>query len=293
MRSFYDTEGVVLRSIHLPDEENDITVSRDSQTVNSDYYDVTTGTIISGVKHPVDGSDMTLSTTSSDSLLLLLNANNTAVFADVGSEVKIIGGNLDEPLNATDTVSATGVDAAIFSGYYRSKILLNTTFGEIPSITPRYFTYDAHRKLIVWSDPGGEGIFIARYPYRIDEPLEKDPLRTRLIWVNPANAVSYPSSVNTSLIFPKLPVGIYLDKGSFSSTFESTTECYGNGYCKGPEGNWECECYEGSVAGTSQGNCNPKTKECPKGLAWFNKPVVDERAHDQVRSLQHSVDIPL
>jgi hypothetical protein len=282
VRQTSDTSGVVLRSINLPPDEPDITVTRNSKSLTDGYFGVTTGTLMSGVKHPVDGTDMVISKQSSDSLLLLLNANNTAVFADVGSEVKIIGGNIDEPLNATDTVSSTGVDAAIFSGYYRSKILLNTTFGEIPSLTPRYFTYDSHRKLIVWSDPGGEGIFIARYPYRIDEPLEKDPLRTRLIWVNPANAVSYPSSVNTSLIFPKLPVGIYLDKGSFSSTFEGTTECFGNGYCKGAEGNWECECYEGSVAGTSQGNCSPKTKDCPMGLAWFSKPVVDERAHDQV-----------
>lgn len=279
-----DTVGVVLRSISLPDDIVDITVSRNSQSLNNAYYGVNTGTPILSVKNPTDGTDMPVSTTSSDSLLLLLNANNTAVFADVGSDVKIIGGNLDEPLNATDTVSPTGVNAAIFSGYYRSKILLNTTYGEIPSLTPRYFTYDTHRKLIVWSDPGGEGIFIARYPYRIDEPLEKDPLRTRLIWVNPANAVSYPSSVNTSLIFPKLPVGIYLDKGSFSSTFESTTECYGNGNCRGLAGNWLCDCYEGSVSETSQGNCSPKTKDCPMGLAWYNKPVVNERAHDEVRT---------
>lgn len=112
--------------------------------------------------------------------------------------------------------------------------------------------------------------------------MEKDPLINRIIFVDSANPISYPSSVNTSIIFPKLPVGIYLDKGSPNSVFDRTLDCYGNGYCRGLAGNWECLCNDDSNAGTSQGNCNPISKTCPVGYAWFSKPIVDNRAHDEV-----------
>lgn len=46
------------------------------------------------------------------------------------------------------------------------------------------------------------------------------------------------------------------------------------GYCTGIDGNWECECYDGYF-----GDCQSST--CPKGLAWWHEPVVDNIAHDE------------
>lgn len=55
----------------------------------------------------------------------MFEANNTAVFADVSANVKIIGTNLNRPHNATKIIPTTSNDYKIFEGYYRSKHLVN------------------------------------------------------------------------------------------------------------------------------------------------------------------------
>ena len=81
----------------------------------------------------------------------------------------------------------------------------------------------------------------------------------RTIYTSPdSDAISYPSSVLPASLFPKIPIGIALDRGSPStywgssgatstSTYDGTTssssmtkECYGLGTCGGLEGHWIC-----------------------------------------------------
>ena len=141
---------------------------------------------------------------------------------------------------------------------------------------PAYFSYDPHRNLIIWTDPSSQAMNIARYPFRTDQTKQTDPLLLRTVYRNLADADFYTTATDITAIYPKIPVGIYLDKGSTSAFWSNTSECYGNGNCLGLEGNWECECKTGT------GNCNPGSKQCPKGYAWFNKPSIDDVAHDAV-----------
>lgn len=157
---------------------------------------------------------------------------------------------------------------------------------------PTYFGYDSHRKLLIWSDTTKKTVNIARYPFRKDSTRAQDPLSFRTIYTSP-DELAYPLSVDVANdIFPKIPVGIYLDKGSVSELWGSVgrtdlsgvdeedmpqvvEECFGLGKCLGLEGNWVCDCNK-----DQHGNC--LAKQCPKGLAWFNKPTVDNVAHDEL-----------
>lgn len=92
-----------------------------------------------------------------------------------------------------------------------------------------------------------------RYPKRDDQTNEQDPLYMRTIYSSP-DEVTYPSSIPVSSLFPKIPVGIALDKGSPHAYWGSggatsvssigvtsmTKECYGLGTCGGLEGHWIC-----------------------------------------------------
>ncbi|ETP00668.1 hypothetical protein F441_21955 [Phytophthora nicotianae CJ01A1] len=50
------------------------------------------------------------------------------------------------------------------------------------------------------------------------------------------------------------------------------TACSGHGYCSGPP-QFRCFC----VAGFTSGDCSVRT--CPEGIAWFDTPIGDNRAH--------------
>ena len=117
---------------------------------------------------------------------------------------------------------------------------------------------------------------IARFPYRTDMPRELDPLAYRTVYMDLENKKLYTNGTNVKLIYPKMPVGMYLDKGSVSHLWDYTSECYGHGVCAGLVGNWECQCFGGY-----SGNCN-SGRSCPTGHAWFHKPTVDNIAHDDV-----------
>lgn len=277
------TTATVLKRVNLASDG--VAATYASKNTNSDYD----GYELYRVYDVVDGE--TVSTDSSSGMVILFEANNTVVFADTNAgSLKIIGANLDAPTNYTATIDESAADRETFQGLLRSQIIVNSTQAPAGLGTPRYFSYDAHRKLLVWSDPTTKTISIARYPYRIDYSRSQDPLSFRTIYTSP-DALAHPLSVDVANdIFPKIPVGIYLDKGSISTLWGSagrtdlagveaselppiTLECYGLGSCGGLAKNWVCECNADQY-----GNC--LAKECPKGLAWFNKQTVDDVAHD-------------
>ena len=75
------------------------------------------------------------------------------------------------------------------------------------------------------------------------------------------------------------PMGIALDNGLGPAprTFtlengEPIQECWGHGYCGGPEKNMTCQCDAGWY-----GNCN--VSSCPKGPAWFDQADGPRSAH--------------
>ncbi|KAG3253692.1 hypothetical protein PI124_g1773 [Phytophthora idaei] len=65
------------------------------------------------------------------------------------------------------------------------------------------------------------------------------------------------------------------DCGATDSTIiacPGETACSGHGFCSGPP-QFRCFC----VAGHTSGDCSVRT--CPEGIAWFDTPIGDNRAH--------------
>lgn len=103
---------------------------RNSKSTLSSYSGVKTSPLMASVKNS-DGTDSTISKQASNGLLILFQSNNTAVFADVGSNPKLIGTNLNRPLNATKTVPSGTAQSKLFEGYYQTKYIVNITSGTV------------------------------------------------------------------------------------------------------------------------------------------------------------------
>jgi hypothetical protein len=183
--------------------------------------------------------------------------NNTAFFIDQRYPAAIIATNLDAPIpfngtNAGDRfVDMTAMHVVCDT--------VTTSFG-----TPTYLGLDIDITLVLWTDPQQYKVNFARYV-----PMFLDHFAT-------GTAYNPPEELDIHAVYRTVytPVGITFDPGLGTPNFPYR-DCFGRGRCTGFTGNYVCQCDTGAF-----GNCQART--CPWAPAWWQEPVVDEIAHDQL-----------
>ena len=183
-------------------------------------------------------------------LVIHFSNNNTALMIDAKSPASIVAMNLDYPI----TYSNNSDKKVSNENYFTTRII--TKNSEKAMDSPRYLVIDDWASLVLWSDYGGKKISYDRYRTLADDLY------------SPGTAFTLRDG------HQYYPVGMAIDRGLGTPRWSNYLECYGNGLCKGLEGKWSCQCYDGFF-----GDCQART--CPKGRAWFMEPAVDNIAHDE------------
>jgi hypothetical protein len=140
-----------------------------------------------------------------------------------------------------------------------------------PRSTPRLYM-DDNTTTLYFTDPVERHMSFVRYESDVDFTGYVSNLIFNFNGSDTGTAYTVPH-VRHQPGVPYYPVGMGIDRGLGPPAFEGYLDCFGNGICGGAAGNWTCKCNEGFF-----GNCAART--CPKGLAWFHEPLVDEIAHD-------------
>lgn len=204
----------------------------------------------------IDG--LSISTNLGD-IAIDYSQNNTAVIMDAGNPSSIIAVNLDTP---TYNSAAAAVDQYKF--FYHSRVVTKNV--DVSMVEPKYLIIDQNRDVVLWSDISLNEIKFAYYI------LMEDSIEFSVAYTNILPADPRPGAFVQ--VHPNKPVGMVIDLSIGAPKWGAYQDCYGNGRCKGPEGNFECDCYDGFF-----GDC--QSKYCPKGPAWFHEPIIDEIAHDE------------
>lgn len=121
---------------------------------------------------------------------------------------------------------------------------------------------------------------ITKYPIQRPYGLVIDTFNNYLYWTDRWAAGVFYSDTNGTFgnVYPRLfqshsdPKGLAIDNGLGPLYSLTAYECYGHGYCGGPELNFRCICDNGWY-----GNCN--MSYCPTGPAWFDQPSATDKAH--------------
>lgn len=224
----------------------------------------------------------TVSTNATD-LVIDFSRNNTAFFVDSStSGSAIISTNLDfpsYPKNISDPSKFT---------YFHNTRLICDNWQELMG-TPTYLTLDDSHSIMMWSDT--QFMRVRANWYMDTHVLENSFFSNTALIKNPTGMLQSfgtdykayeayhgyqdPQTGADFFVKPVVPVGIALDNGLGGSIkFGNYKECFGNGKCSGISGNFVCQCNDGYY-----GNCQSRT--CPRGLAWFHEPAVDNVAHDE------------
>lgn len=92
-------------------------------------------------------------------------------------------------------------------------------------VSPRYMTFDYNLSILFWTDISLKEINFDRYGQKNDFPDADVGLLYQ-----PGGKLNRPR-------IPTIPVGLAIDRGLGAPTWGTYLDCYGNGYCLGPEGN--------------------------------------------------------
>ena len=131
--------------------------------------------------------------------------------------------------------------------------------------------------IVTHYDAGDDG---GMRPLSMPWGIVLDTTNDRIYWSDRgAGAILY-SDVNGShgdltpavFMVASDPTGLALDNGLGPQTSLRAMDCYGHGYCGGPDLEFQCVCNDGWY-----GNCNMTV--CPTGPAWFDQPSGDNVAH--------------
>ena len=204
---------------------------------------------------PITIGSHTLSFNLTD-LIIDFRHNNTAFFLDAqyaASAILAITLDTQQYYNVT-----TDPNSNIFAEMVPSRILGSTItkWGN-----PKYMVIDDATETLFWSDAVLQKVSYTTYAVHNAEPSNYS-----YVYTDQERVFTFGGDA-------AYPVGLCIDDGLSAPTFNGFLECYGNGVCLGASGNFECQCFDGFF-----GDC--RARMCPKGPAWFNKPYVDDIAHD-------------
>jgi len=198
--------------------------------------------------------------------------NNTAIFIDAGSSPALLATNLDRPRYYNASTDPYIFD--LVTGEMTSHVIISRW--QTPMVSPMYLATDDFNNFVMWSDTKIKRVKFDRIDQR--DQVGDLALVEYTVWQEPSSQNAWTSKNQNKFgsgnsLYTHYPVGIAIDRGLGTPTFNNYLECYGNGNCLGFLGNYECVCFPGYF-----GDC--KLHTCPKGPAWFHEPIVNNVAHD-------------